>query len=197
MRYPLATHPSLTTSAALDALLNPFGPIDTESIVIAMKPNKKTPTKPPKFATALVPFKQVGDAFAALCAAGKEQRGLGDIEISWASGQEPAVLEWLKQDKGRTSSPPASASATAKPSTDASATSFSPFPDSFVSTFSKVTLSIALIYVQSFEAPPSSAPSLAPAGLSFESITLMRLRQAERQKLEQAIIDEEATEEQS
>ena len=61
------------------------------------------PHKSPKHATALVPFRKIGDALAAVCASRNEHKGLKDIEISWAEGNEPAVLEVLKR-QGRVNS---------------------------------------------------------------------------------------------
>ena len=61
------------------------------------KAPKKNPGKPPKFATALVPFVTIGDAFALVCAAGMESRGLKEVEVTWASGQEPSVVKDIKQ----------------------------------------------------------------------------------------------------
>ena len=103
LKYPLSQYPALTTRSALNDLLSTFGMIDEPSIVISMKPAKKMPHKPPKYATALIPFRNIGDALAAVCASKNERKGLKDIEISWAEGNEPAVLEVLKR-QGRVNS---------------------------------------------------------------------------------------------
>jgi DnaJ homolog subfamily C member 17 len=110
LKYPLALYPTLTTADALASHLTQhrFGPLD-EPIVVSVKAAKKTPGKPPKFATALVPFVTVGDAFALVCAAGLEKRGLKDIEVSWASGQEPAMVKKMKEATSTASKTPASA----------------------------------------------------------------------------------------
>lgn len=126
LRYKIATHPNLTTPDALSILLSPFGPTDTSSIVLSMKPPKKDPTKPAKFATALVPFKQIGDAFGAVGASGQAGRGLDGVEIGWARGQEPPILDWLRK-MGKLGSPPKEQSKTppeVPPSTQSSASSF-------------------------------------------------------------------------
>lgn len=99
VKYNLSDYPDLKTTSVLASLLSQFGSIDDPSIVLSMRPSKKAPTKPPKFATALVPFKQIGDAFAAVCATGREDRRLKSIDISWAEGKEPKIIKWLK-DKG-------------------------------------------------------------------------------------------------
>ena len=77
--------------------MSSFGRTDTESIVLSLKPPKKNLDKPPKYGTALVPFKQIGDAFAAVCASGMRERGLDDIEVGWVGGKEPPILVWLKK----------------------------------------------------------------------------------------------------
>lgn len=98
LKYPLSTHPTLTTPSALaDFLSSAFGPVDSDSIVIRSNPPKNAPHKQPKKATALVPFKKIGDAFKVICAAGRKDKGLGDVEVGWAGGQEPPVLTWLRK----------------------------------------------------------------------------------------------------
>ena len=62
-----------------------------------MKPPKKAPHKPPKMAVALVPFKRIGDAHAAVCSSGRVDGKMGGIDVSWAGGEEPAILVWLKK----------------------------------------------------------------------------------------------------
>ena len=42
--------------------------------------------------------------------------------------------------------------------------------------------------------PPTKAPTSSVAGLDYESLTLMRLRQAERERLEREILEQEARE---
>ncbi|KAF8216275.1 hypothetical protein K438DRAFT_1914284 [Mycena galopus ATCC 62051] len=182
LKYKLSAHPQLTTSAALAALLAPFGATDTESIVISSKAPKKSPDKPPKHATALVPFKQIGDAFAAVCASGRADKGMDGIEAGWVGGKEPEILVWLKK-MGKLSAqplpPPASTatSGTAQlPQTSPAASSslFSSFPASFP------TL--------------TTEPKAAAPGMDYEALTLMRLRQAERERLEREILEQEAGE---
>ncbi|KAG8705662.1 hypothetical protein FRC09_002819 [Ceratobasidium sp. 395] len=166
LKYKLAAHPTLTTVSAIASQLAVFGPVDTEAIVLSIKPNKKQPEKPPKFATALVPFEKAGDAYACYCSAGKAERGLDGVEISWVAGEEPEIIRWL-----RTQGKPISSSATSEKA-DAP---FSSFPTSFPSQDSSV--------------PTPTAPAL-----DFESITLMRMRQMERERLEREILEQEAAE---
>lgn len=111
LKYYLKTYPSLTSPESIAALLSRFGATDTDSIVLSIKPTKKQPDKPPKYGTALVPFKQVGHAFAAVCASGRKELGLDGVEISWVGEKEPAILGWLKR-MGKLS-----ASGTTNPST--------------------------------------------------------------------------------
>ena len=134
----------MTNPEDLVALLTPFGVIESSEIAILLKP---PPPKKAKRGTALVPFKQVGDAFAAVCSSGSSARGLQDIEISWAEGKEPALISWLKKtgklggeakakprDGPSTQLPPFPSSRPAEPhSTETSTTPFSTFPSTFVS----------------------------------------------------------------
>ncbi|KAJ7468041.1 DnaJ-domain-containing protein [Mycena latifolia] len=185
LRYKLSAHPNLTTPEALSTLLTPFGATDTDSIVISSKVPKKSPEKPPKFATALVPFKQIGDAFAAVCASGRADRGMDGIEVGWVGGKEPEILGWLKKMGKLSAQPPPPAPApTPTPSTQlpqtapsATASPFSSFPTSFPD-------------LPSFSAEPKAT---AP-GVDYEALTLMRLRQAERERLEREILEQEAAE---
>ncbi|KAJ6582886.1 hypothetical protein DFH09DRAFT_1260253 [Mycena vulgaris] len=186
LKYKLSAHSNLTTREALSALLTPFGAIDAESIVISSKAPKKSPDKPPKFATALVPFKQIGDAFAAVCASGRADRGMDGIEVGWVGGKEPEILGWLKKMGKLSAQPPPPATTT--PSTPGSAQLPQTAPSGTASPFSS--------FPTSFPDPPSfSTESKAvPAGVDYEVLTLMRLRQAERERLEREILEQEAAE---
>lgn len=124
LKYKLAAYPDLTTASALASQLAVFGPVDTGAIVLSMKPNKKQPEKPPKFATALVPFEKAGDAYACFCSAGKADRGLEGVEITWVSGEEPEIIRWVRL-QGHATTP------LATPKT--AGVAFSSFPTSFVS----------------------------------------------------------------
>lgn len=205
LKYPLTQHVTLTTTSALGALLSTFGPVDEPSIVISMKPPKKAPNTPPKYATALVPFKNIGDAFAAVCASGKESEGLKDIEVTWAGGKEPEVLERLMRQgpvagKGPGHDSPSFSfksdpSVASQPSSEKSKPSHTSIPPSFVSTLSFSSREVPhFIRMQSFDpsesrASPGTSNTL---GLDYESLTMMRLRQAERERLEREIREQEA-----
>ncbi|KAK0487420.1 DnaJ domain-containing protein [Armillaria novae-zelandiae] len=167
VKFSLSGHPELTTPEALAAVFAPFGPTDTETIVLSLKPSKKAPSKPPKYGTALVPFKRIGDAFAAVCASGREDRGLKGVDITWVGGKEPEILGWLKKT-GKLSAQPSNP----EPHTSTSST-FSSFP----------------------EALPEAIPEVALSpDIDYESLTLMRMRQAERERLEREILEREANE---
>ena len=151
LKYPLSTQPSLTTPANLATLLAPFGAVDEASIKLILKP---APPKKPKRVIALVPFKQIGGAFAAVCASGRAESGLQDVEIGWAEDKEPELIAWLKRKgqlggdsstkhgvEGADGSPqsipqptPAAATPSHTPaaSTSSSSTPFSSFPSTFV-----------------------------------------------------------------
>ncbi|KAF9467843.1 DnaJ domain-containing protein, partial [Collybia nuda] len=180
LKYTLKVHPNLTTAVSIATLLAPFGPIDTESIVISLKAAKKAQDKPPKYGTALVPFKQIGHAFAAVCASRKAERGLNEIDVGWVGGKEPAILGWLKK-MGKIGAPPPTSSEKneavgqlPQTQTASNPSTFSSFPTSFP------------------DIPaPSTTPAVAPLGLDYESLTLLRLRQAERERLEREIREQE------
>ncbi|KAJ1311173.1 hypothetical protein OPQ81_009674 [Rhizoctonia solani] len=167
LKYKLATHPTLTTAAALAAHLAVFGPIDTGAVVISLKANKKQPEKPPKFATALVPFEKAGDAYACLCSAGKVDRGLDGVDVNWVTDEEPEIIKWLRIQGNMT--------ARSREPQDGKAP-FSSFPVDPVSD-GDTTI------------PP------AASGLDYESVTLMKMRQLERERLEREILEQEAAEE--
>ncbi|KAI0032401.1 DnaJ domain-containing protein [Vararia minispora EC-137] len=183
LRYPITAHPGLTTAEALGTFLARYGPTDISSIVISMKPPKKAPHKPPKFATALVPFQRIGDAHAAVCASGRADYGMGDVDVSWAGSAEPEIVLWLKKmgKLGAGSQPvtPANEPAPARPSSGlpqqspSASVSSGPF-SSFPSTF-------------------SYSLSGGTYGLNYEAMTMMRLRQAERERLEREILEQEAS----
>jgi len=98
LKYPLAKYPHLTTTDALHTFMaSTFGPVDKDSVVLSMKPPKKAPQKPPKHATAAVPFKTIADAHAAVCASRRADRGLDEFEIGWMGGSEPAVWSWAER----------------------------------------------------------------------------------------------------
>jgi DnaJ family protein C protein 17 len=92
-----------------------FGPVDKDSIVLSVKPPKKAPHKPPKYATAAVPFKTIADAHAAVCASRRADRGLDEFEIGWMGGCEPAVWSWAERMLKSKEQHNASASATPAP----------------------------------------------------------------------------------
>ena len=103
VKYSATALPHLTTPESLAALLEPFGDIDKDSIVLSIKTKtlkkKKTPSNETRLGTALVPFKRIGDAFAAVCASDIRERGLEGVQVTWAgnSGEEPELIAWLKR----------------------------------------------------------------------------------------------------
>ncbi|KAK0201868.1 DnaJ domain-containing protein [Desarmillaria ectypa] len=174
VKFSLSGHPDLTTPEALAAIFAPFGPTDTETIVLSLKAPKKAPSKPPKYGTALVPFKKIGDAFAAVCASGLPERGLKGIDITWVGGKEPEILGWLKRTGKLAAQPDFSSEAKPKPEPQTfSSPMFSSFPETLPETVPEVTVS---------------------PDIDYESLTLMRMRQAERERLEREILEREANE---
>lgn len=98
LKYAVGRYPELVTAAALGRYMRRFGEVDEGSIVISTKAPKKSPDKPAKTVVALVPFTKVGDAFAAICARGKEDGGLKDMDVVWAGGHEPEAVRWLQTE---------------------------------------------------------------------------------------------------
>jgi len=101
LKYSATALPHLTTPESLAALLQPFGNTDKDLIVISIneKTSKKKKSHEVKLGTALVSFKRIGDAFAAVCASRVKERGLEGVQITWAgnSGGEPELIAWLKR----------------------------------------------------------------------------------------------------
>ncbi|KAG9019337.1 hypothetical protein FRB90_003743 [Tulasnella sp. 427] len=179
LKFSPASHPGLTTPESVATLLRRFGPLDATSIVLSIKPNKKNPSKPPKHATALVPFSKVDGAFAAVLASGRKDIGMDGIEVGWAEGKEPDIVTWLKEKGhlGINSVPVHDKPASSKGQTGRGG--FSSFPDDLP-----------------FDPEPVKPPiPTEAAGLDFESLTLMKMRQAERERLEREILEAEALEE--
>ncbi|KAF9010196.1 DnaJ-domain-containing protein [Cyathus striatus] len=189
LKYSLNLHPDLTTAESIAKLLKSFGYTDTETIVLSLKSKKKS-DKPPKHGTALVPFKQIGDAFAAVCASGRQDQGLHGIEISWVRNNEPQIIGWLKKMGKLGSIPPTSSGSSGKQQNTKNVkaelpqlqtigdTPFSSFP----STFPDATI------------PPKESTPVVTPGLDYETLTLMRMRQVEKERLEREILEQEANE---
>ena len=152
-RYHLQIRTVRDVPSSVSSLLSQFGPVDTASIVLSFKAPKKAPHKPPKHGIALVPFTQIGAAFAAVCASNRKDRGLEDVDVTWAVGTEPEIIGWLRR-KGKldTSEQKESQPVDSKPTepesdsvdgtamsstfttaTGSASTPFSSFPDNFVS----------------------------------------------------------------
>ena len=220
LKYSLKTYPSLTSAESIATLLSRFGAVDIDSIVLSIKPTKKQPDKPPKYGTALVPFKQIGNAFAAVCASGRKELGLDGVEIVWVGGKEPAILSWLKR-MGKLNTTGTSIPSTVAPTptsespcfngtgireadlpqnqSRSTASGYSSFPSTFVrfsaSSFIYHFINGRPSYFQPdtvLPLPVEVAPSTA--GIDYETVTLMRMRQAERERLEREILEQEANE---
>lgn len=104
IRYPLKAYPTLSTPQSISAFLSRFGVTDESSVVLSTTLKEKTGAKPPKMASALVPFKRIGDAFAAVCASENKDLGMSGVKVNWVKGEEPAILGWLRKT-GKLSEP--------------------------------------------------------------------------------------------
>ncbi|KAI9463028.1 DnaJ-domain-containing protein [Russula earlei] len=199
LKYPLAKYPHLTTTDALrDFMTDAFGPVDGSSIVLSIKPPKRAAHRPPKHATAAVPFKTIAHAHAAVCASRRADRGLDEFEIAWMGGSEPAVWSWAERmlgSKEEGGEGRESEAALAAGSRRADPGSSGPRAPSGLGAGSG---SQSSSFPSNVTGPPlpseSTPPRFAAPGLDFESAVLMRMRQAERERLEREIREQEASE---
>jgi len=246
LKYSLKSHPDLTSKETIAAYLAPFGAVDIDSIVFSMKTKTKSKSKSksstdssaPTHATALVPFKNISDAYASVCASASKSsststmsRGvdLKDMDITWVNNKEPLILGWLR-NMGKLPTPSqlnasASAEATATPRSEGNSRPQSPplpqpsstagplgGPPGSTPFSSFVSLPPSLVVSIDPNIFPPQQPNLAEAAkpvtpsfsfnptaaaaptLDYESMTLLRLRQAERERLEREIREREAAE---
>ncbi|KAJ2925377.1 hypothetical protein H1R20_g11684, partial [Candolleomyces eurysporus] len=220
LKYSLKSHSELTTKENIASYLSPFGSVDVDSIVFSMKA-KKSKSKgsgeaSPTHATALVPFKTISDAYAAVTASSTRSSSsrvdLSNMEITWVNNKEPLILGWLKKmgklsaegTSGNSSLAGGAANSTvdSNPTPDRSSTAATPTP------FGAPAGSTPFSSFPNLGATSSSTPSFsfpgsgqgagtttAAPGLDYESLTMLRLRQAERERLEREIREREAEEE--
>jgi len=146
--------------------------------------------------------------------------GLDGIKITWVNGKEPVILGWLRkmgklgntgpkvdnkpESRSKTSSPAnvdgPKATLPQNQSRTFSSTLFSSFPSTFVRPCIVTYFFLAFWYLPSLsfiqpEVVSMPDPTPAPvAGIDYESLTLMRMRQAERERLEREILEQEANE---
>ncbi|CAA7264342.1 unnamed protein product [Cyclocybe aegerita] len=206
IKYPLKTYPNLTTPESISNFLKRFGATDETSIVLSLSLKFKKAAeksekaeKTPKTGSALVPFKQIGDAFAAVCASGRKDLGLDGVNITWVKGQEPAILGWLKK-MGKLGTPEITTAAMKSSDSAPSARSSPPKEGSKAELPQNQSRGLGSTPFSSFpsslpDALPTSVPSTAPPApeIDYETLTLMRLRQAERERLEREILEQEAS----
>lgn len=138
VRYALSSRPALVDAASIAAVLAPFGTIDESAIVFSQKP---VHPKKPKRVIALVPFAEIGGAFAAVCASECMEHSLQGVEVTWAGGVEPELIGWLKKTgqlggaTNGTSTPSRagkSLSSTRQPAASVLDSGFSSLPSTFV-----------------------------------------------------------------
>ncbi|KAI5996288.1 DnaJ domain-containing protein [Pisolithus albus] len=245
VKFPLAKYPLLNTPSSLAAHFQRFGATDEDAIVLSVKARKSgkkhKPNAPDQntsdgpsdrmLVNALVTFTQIGAAFGAVSSSSKLREQ--DMEVTWAGGSEPPILQWLR-DRGKLGGTTSSSSQQAPTSDDAAepehgtrkashladGSKFSTFPSTFVSrsTFSLVfslswrvtsylhhpLLDITVpqygidIIMQPSTFPPPAPPPVATStssAMDYESLTLLRMREAERARLEREILEAEAKEE--
>ncbi|KAG2111527.1 uncharacterized protein F5147DRAFT_685618 [Suillus discolor] len=134
IKYALSSYPALSTASALTAHLRQYGEIDEGMVVMLQKANK---SKKPKgvvdgemIVTALVPFNQLGAAFAVVSnAESLKERGM---DVAWAGGSKPPILGWL-HERGELGGPAANRAEPLPTKPTPEGTTFGSFPSSFVS----------------------------------------------------------------
>ncbi|KAH7926157.1 DnaJ-domain-containing protein [Leucogyrophana mollusca] len=184
IKYPLSSHPTLTTPSALAAHLRRFGEVDEGACVLSIKPAKKKKVTG-DIVNAVVSFTQLGAAFGIVTS------GVEGMDVSWAGGSEPPILGWLRskgklgvksnngQNHEREPSPQGKTKAELPQTKIASTgTAFSSFPASF----------------PDITPTPQPPPTSASINMDYESLTLLRMREAERARLEREILEAEARE---
>jgi len=197
LKYTLASQPSLTTSTAVCSLLAPFGALDAGSAVLSLKPPAK-----PKRAVVLVPFDKVVAAFAAVGASGRKEHGLEGVEITWAGGAEPELIGWLRKT-GKLGTVGSNSSSSSTPAAKRPETSNGAARSDEQKTQGASPFFFASGGTDGFSSFPSTSPDMdarptGPStpigGIDLESLTLLRMRQAERERLERELLEQEATE---
>jgi DnaJ homolog subfamily C member 17 len=170
LKYTLTTHPTLTTPAALSAFLSSFGETDTSAIVLSLKPKaqKKAAQNPPK-PTADRPLKY-GTALVPF-------KKIGDaFNAVCASGNEERGLGGVDVAWVEGKEPPILG---------------------WLRKLGKLEVVVPSAPAHENENDdverPKQSRHTVPVvgGLDYESLTLMRLRQAEREKMEKEIREQE------
>jgi DnaJ family protein C protein 17 len=178
VKYALSSFPALSTAFALAGHLRRYGEIDEGTVVMSQKAKKSKKSKGlsdgEMIVTALVPFNQLGAAFAVVSSA--ESLKIRGMDVTWADGSEPPILGWLRE-RGELGGPAAKRAEPLPTTTAPDGTTFSSFPSSFPALD---------------DASPPPPP--AKVGMDYESLTLLRMREAERARLEKEILEAEAAE---
>ncbi|KAG2111945.1 uncharacterized protein F5147DRAFT_684913, partial [Suillus discolor] len=178
IKYALSSYPALSTASALTTHLRRYGEIDEGTAVMSQKTKKSKKSKGlvdgEMIVTALVSFNQLGAAFAVVSSAESlKERGM---DVAWAGGSEPPILGWLRK-RGALGGPAANRAEPFPTKPTPEGTTFGSFPSSF-----------------SDVPPPLPPPPAAKARIDYESLTLLRMREAERARLEKEILEAEAAE---
>ncbi|KAG2073118.1 DnaJ-domain-containing protein [Suillus decipiens] len=178
VKYALSSYPGLSTAFALAAHLRQYGEIDEGTVVMSQKAKKskrKGHADGEMMVTALVPFNQLVAAFAVVSSAESlKDRGM---DVAWAGGSEPPILGWLRE-RGELGGGVAKQAEPLQTNAVPDGTAFSSFPSSF----------------PAFDGVAPPPPSATKAGIDYESLTLLRMREAERARLEKEILEAEAAE---
>ncbi|KAG2041131.1 DnaJ domain-containing protein [Suillus americanus] len=179
VKYALSSHPALSTAFTLAAHLRRYGEIDEVTVVMSQKAKKSKKSKGlvdgEMIVTALVPFNQLGAAFAVVSSA--ESLKDQGMDVAWAGGSEPLILGWLRE-RGELGGSAAKRAEPLPTKTAPEGTTFSSFPSNFLA----------------FDDAAPPPPPAVKTGMDYESLTLLRMREAERTRLEKEILEAEAAE---
>lgn len=186
------------TKATLPTLFARFGPVES-AFLLRTKPQRVGPTREKKpVTTGVVVYKSVVGAHAAVDATKNQTGGEWDLvqEVTWAANKEP---DFIAEMAARTASP-APATPVRKPLRDNGATGFPGSPAG--STGNGKGEGAGVRKVPSFAsfspAAAFSTPRGSPAGKvgspTLEEMTMIRLREAEKRRLEKEIRRAEAEE---
>jgi len=180
--------PLSITKATLPTLFARFGPIES-AFILKTKPQRTGPSREKKpVTTGVVVYKSVVGAHAAIDATKKQSGGEWDLvqEVTWAANKEP---DFITEMASRTASP-APATPVRKPLRDNVATGFPGSPAGLMGNGKGESAGVRK--VPSFASFSSAAGKVGSPTL--EEMTMIRLREAEKRRLEKEIRKAEAEE---
>ncbi|KAH0547586.1 hypothetical protein FGG08_000311 [Glutinoglossum americanum] len=210
-RWPRSSSPPLTPST-LRSLFSKYGPIENAILLKDKKLRMGESREKKIMATGVVEFQSIVGAYKAVedAKSGRGGVGRGVESVSWAGGSEPAIVRGVEElglGGGKTAgggdSPPSTPSTPSRPPPKFSSAGLSSTPKSSTTTSSndgngnnnnniKRVPSFASFTSVGGNTPQGSPFDKGPQSPSLEEVTLIRLRNAERKRLEEEIRRKEA-----